>query len=180
MSELWRMERKRDKNVREMKVQELGAKPGSGGPLDTLLGSPPGTGPTPGGPPASCSMVSIAREVSRPLVGRHCWAPGPPQFCSSCCHFPALPRVPGLAPSTSLGKPKAISLAAPDRGSYCVIPQQPRHPLRPPPLARASPPPKLRAPSLASISRTFISFPVSSSGSLTKLLSLPFRIYPPK
>lgn len=30
MSELWRMERKRDKNAREMKVQGLGQDPGSG------------------------------------------------------------------------------------------------------------------------------------------------------
>lgn len=40
MSELWRMERKRDKNVREMKVQGLGG--GSqalGGPLDNVLSS---------------------------------------------------------------------------------------------------------------------------------------------
>lgn len=39
MSELWRMERKRDKNVREMKVRGLGTGLVSGGPSDTLLRS---------------------------------------------------------------------------------------------------------------------------------------------
>lgn len=51
MSELWRMERKRDKNAREMKVPGPGTRPGPGGGRGPLMPSRaplPSTSPTPG------------------------------------------------------------------------------------------------------------------------------------
>lgn len=88
MSDLWRMERKRDKNVREMKVQGLGATLGLGGPSNTLLNSP--TKHQPGSRAVACPT----------LCGGHSWRgqPAPlvvvrtPSALHPVLSLPALPR----------------------------------------------------------------------------------------
>lgn len=103
MSELWRMERKRDKNAREMKVPGPGTRPGPGGGRGPLMPSRaplPSTSPTPGvrgGQPAPAGRTPSTRPLAPSL-------PGPPQ----------VPRASSktLAPR----KPETISHTAPKHG----------------------------------------------------------------
>lgn len=69
MSQLWRMERKRDKNAREMKVQGLGTTPGFSGTPGTHPSSP--TQHRPYSRPVVCPTPSGEHSwrVSRPLAG---------------------------------------------------------------------------------------------------------------
>lgn len=85
MSELWRMERKRDKNAREMKVPGPGTRPGPGGgagPSDALPSAPTQHQP---------NSRSAGRSAGPPRGGRPPHDPLPR-------HFLALPRCPGPPP----------------------------------------------------------------------------------
>lgn len=125
MSELWRMERKRDKNVREMKVQGLEGNQARGAPLDTVLSSPAQRRPnfTRASYPTHCGEHN---KGGQPAPGG--WAPLALRPTSALI----LARSPPGSPSTSRRKCKAISHAAPDCGSQGVTPQRPCHPPLPP------------------------------------------------
>ena len=95
MSQLWRMERKRDKNAREMKVQGLGMTPGFSGTPDTHPSSPTQHRPY------SRSVVCPTPwgEHSwrgQPAPGGHPWSQGHHQHHSLPSHCVALLASPSL------------------------------------------------------------------------------------